>query len=100
MSITIVSNRVFLNPQNNSQVKKPDEANIVDAELEKPASLSNVVQSGDNTSRVAADEIFERGRLYSEVMPNVQKQVNSYYSISVAQRKEEVSALMGVDIYA
>lgn len=82
-------------PVNNEQQKANKTAITIEADF---------VQIGSSEVIAQADELFARANSYSKLVedysPKVQQSLQAYAALDVANKRDEISRLMGVDLYA
>lgn len=92
--------QVFLNNQspnktNNIGIKQGQHSVVAD--LETP---HDVVKKGNIETMSNADDLLSRGNAYADASAKIQKNLDAYHEVASAAKRETLSQLMGVDIYA
>jgi hypothetical protein len=59
-----------------------------------------LLKSGDNAAKLQADELFAQANSYAKVSPKVQQSLQAYESLEILSKREAISSLMGIDLYA
>ena len=102
-----VSNQALLVSQNllvNKGVQQPDkQAQSVDDKKHnnKPVTLDvELLKRGDKVAQQQADDLFAQANSYAEVSPKVKQSLQAYHAIEISSKREAISSIMGIDLYA
>ncbi|WP_371192873.1 hypothetical protein [Glaciecola sp. SC05] len=99
-SISSTQKNLFINSDaGNGQKPTVNHANG-DAAEQQPPLKKHVVKTGSQQTMADAEAIFSRANSYADVSAKVQKNLQAYETVELSQKREAVSKLMGVDIYA
>lgn len=72
----------------------------VDAAEQQQQNKKPVIKSASNKAIADAQAIFARANSYADVSAKVQKNLQAYEAVEVSLKREALSQLMGVDLYA
>jgi hypothetical protein len=100
-SISTINQRLFVNSDLGSA--NPKNLKHATAEVAKDApqeAKKQILNVGSEQAISDAEAIFARANSYSEVSGKVQKSLQAYEAIEVSLKREALSQLMGVDLYA
>ena len=101
-SISSIQQNLYINGDKGSP-KKPelDAKALSDNESsQQHEAKKHVVKLGSNQAIADAEAIFARANSYADVSAKVQKSLQAYEAVEVSLKREAVSQLMGVDIFA
>jgi hypothetical protein len=88
----------------NKAPQKPNEPIAVSADKQdknQPITLEvEVLKRGDKAAQTQADDIFAQANSYASVSPKVQQSLQAYQSLALSDKREALSDLMGIDLYA
>jgi hypothetical protein len=100
-SISTINQRLFVNSDLGPAV--PNSLRHANAETSEDAphdTKQQVIKAGSQQAMSDAEAIFARANSYSDVSGKVQKSLQAYEAIEVSLKREALSQLMGVDLYA
>lgn len=63
-------------------------------------STKQILKAGSKQAMADAEALFSRANSYADVSANVQKNLQAYEAVAGALKREAVSQMMGVDLYA
>lgn len=105
-TITGLNQSLFVNKQDGNSAHSPKvNTQNSDRQVLKPVTLeADFIQAGNEYIQQQADDIFTRANEYTKLSdaysPAAQEGLRAYSSIELAAKREAVSLMMGVDIYA
>ncbi|WP_395342350.1 hypothetical protein PN836_000745 [Ningiella sp. W23] len=99
-SISSISQNVYLD--NNAHSSKRAELGQQSPQNKKQDAVEQqqVIKLGSAQARSDAEAIYAKANSYSEASSKVQKNLQAYEAVEVSLKREAVSQLMGVDLYA
>ena len=84
-----------------------------DRPVVKPSSIQKEVEAASdnktyNTQKINADfkafedneALFSRGNAYADIAAKTQKQLNAYETVALANKRDAVKQMFGVDLFA
>ena len=96
--VTLVSQALTINKQT-AQPNKVTELN--DEQAKKPVVIeAELLKRGDKASQQQADELFAQANSYAQISPKVKQSLQAYQSFDISNKRETISSLMGIDLYA
>ena len=88
----------------NKAPQRPQDVNAVLADKpnkNQPITLEvEFIKRGDKAAQVQADDLFAQANSYASVAPKVQQSLQAYQSLALSDKREALSDLMGIDLYA
>ncbi|MBT1450948.1 hypothetical protein KJ365_08650 [Glaciecola sp. XM2] len=100
-SVSTINQGLFVNPESGTPKARVAQTHPVNnTEQDKPENTNYVVRSGSKQAMSDAEAIFARANSYADISGKAQKSLQAYEAIEVSMKREAVSKLMGVDIYA
>ncbi|MFC4699769.1 hypothetical protein ACFO4O_06325 [Glaciecola siphonariae] len=102
-SVSTIKQSLYVNDELNATRKPRSPSQNNDASgSQTPASKisEQVIKTGSNQTMADAEAIFARANSYSDVSAKVQKNLQAYESVELSLKREALSELMGVDLYA
>jgi hypothetical protein len=101
-SISSIKQNLYVNSDSKAPgQQKPIEklANQSDAG-EQGDSKKSVLKVGSEKAMADAEAIFSQANSFSQISVQAQKSLQAYEALDLSMKREAVSELMGVDIYA
>lgn len=101
-SISSIKQNLYVNSDSNAAGQKKSivkPANQSDA-VEQSDSKKSVLKVGSDKAMADAEAIFSRANSFSQISAQAQKSLQAYEALDLSMKREAVSELMGVDIYA
>lgn len=100
-SISTINQRLFVN----SELGPADPKALSHANTETPKDApqdtkKQIIKTGSQQIMSDVEEIFARANSYSDVSAKVQKNLQAYEAIELSLKREAISQLMRVDLYA
>jgi hypothetical protein len=100
-SISTINQRFFVNSElGNTDPKALRHAGTETSKDAPQDTKKQIVKAGSQQTMSDAEAIFARANSYSDVSVKVQKSLQAYEAIEVSLKREALSQLMGVDLYA
>lgn len=99
------SNSAMFVSQSLTVKKQTAQANNVtelnDQQAQKPVVIEvELLKRGDKASQQQADELFAQANSYAQISPKVKQSLQAYQSFDITNKRETISSLMGIDLYA
>lgn len=96
----LVSQKLAVNKdlqQNNKILALEFEINRKNQSISADAQL---LRRGDKVAETQADELFAQANSYAQISPKVKQSLHAYESLEISNKRETISSLMGIDLYA
>jgi len=98
-SISSTQKNIFINGEANKGHKQSIKPAVQTSEEQTPHK-QHIVKLGSKQNMADAEAMFERANSYANVSAKIQKNIAAYEAIEVSQKRESLSQMMGVDLYA
>ncbi|MFC3120549.1 hypothetical protein [Agaribacter flavus] len=92
---------LFVNPHASQSAHVTQHQNVVEKDaIEREDSLKIAEGNIKLVTTADAEDIFKRPNNYAHAPDKIQKQLEAYNNVAYAEKRETLSQLMGVDLYA
>jgi hypothetical protein len=98
-SIASIKQSLYINKDTLSAAKTRAQ-DTVESGSEPQTAKNHLIRTGSSQTMADAEAIFARANSYAEVSAKVQKSLQAYEAVEVSLKREAVSQLMGIDLYA
>nr|WP_136249786.1 hypothetical protein [Ningiella ruwaisensis] len=99
-NISNINHSLYVNADVNRDAKRKAPSQVEQQQENTEQHRKHIIKLGSQQAFSDAEAIFSRANSYADVSSKVQKSLQAYEAVEVSLKREAVSQLMGIDLYA